>query len=130
MFLVSKDGSMAIEVNQLEMCIEHSTRTLCEAEIIHKEEYQKGMKWTTNDHIFAEERAKKIVKEFLEEQNKICRILVNNQWYCGDYDEIQGGKVFEKIVEALENGEKIFDMRQIEEPAPNTWIDICQMEGK
>ena len=46
-------------------------------------------------------------------KNQICRIFVNNKWYYGDYDEVHGKIAFEKIINALKDRKKYFDMREI-----------------
>lgn len=63
----------------------------------------------------AQESADRCIKNYLQDKNPIYRILVNDKWYFGDYDEAQGKIVFEQIVSALKNGERIFDMRQTDE---------------
>lgn len=43
----------------------------------------------------------------------MCSIILDREINFGTYDEVQGKIVFEKILAALKNGERFFDMREV-----------------
>lgn len=111
MFLISKDGHSVIEVKQVDICFEYDENTKEKAGEIRKNIMAKCYNYgsTANAESVASER----VRSFLYDKKPICRILVNNKWYYGDYDEVQGKIAFDEIINALKNGKTYFDMRDI-----------------
>lgn len=112
MFLVSKDGGSIIEVNQVDMRFEYEERIKEKAREIRESIMAKCYNYGSTAN--AENTASERVRSFLYDKKPICRILVNDKWYYGDYDEEQGKIVFEKILNALKNESSYFDMRDIE----------------
>lgn len=113
MFLVSKDGNSVIEVNQVDMRLEYDENTKEKAREIRDRIMEKCYNYGSTAN--AENTASEKVRSFLHDKKPICRILVNNKWHYGDYDEKQGKAVFEEIVNALKNESAYFDMRDIED---------------
>lgn len=111
MFLVSKDGSSVIEVKQVDMRFEYDEATKEKAREIRESIMAKCYNYGSTAN--AENTASERVRSFLYDKKPICRILVNDKWYYGDYDEEQGKIVFEEIVNALKNESAYFDMRDI-----------------
>lgn len=111
MFLISKDGHSVIEVNRVDMCFEYDEQTKSEAEKVHSEIMAKFYNYGSTEN--AKKAADKRVRDYLYDKKPLCRILVNDKWYYGDYDEVQGKNVFEEIINALKNESAYFDMRDI-----------------
>lgn len=111
MFLISKDGSSVIKVNQIDMRLEYDEHTKEECREIRESIMSKCYYYGSTAN--AENAASERVRNFLYDKKPICRIFVNNNWYYGDYDEVHGKIVFEEIVNALKNESTYFDMRDI-----------------
>lgn len=111
MFLISKDGYSVIELKQVDMRFEYDENTKEKAREIRKNIMAKCYNYgsTANAESVADER----VRSFLYDKKPICKILVNDKWYYGDYDEVQGKIAFDEIINALKNGKTYFDMRDI-----------------
>ena len=112
MFLINKNGDSAIEVKQVDMCLEYDEETRAESEKIHSGIMEKRYNYGSTEN--ARKTADMYVREYLSDKKPICRILVNGKRYYGDYDEVQGKIVFEEILNALKNESAYFDMREIE----------------
>lgn len=111
MFLVSKDGDSVIEVNRVELSFEYDKETQKEADEIYDRIMSKCYNYGSTQN--AKNAASMRVRDFLYDKKPICRILVNNTVYYGNYDETQGKIVFEKILNSLKSGERFFDMREV-----------------
>lgn len=112
MFLINKDGSSVIKVNQVDMRLEYDERTKQKAREIRENIMVKCYNYGSTAN--AENAASERVRSFLYDKKPLCRIFVNDKWYYGDYDEVKGKIVFEEIVSALKNESAYFDMRYIE----------------
>ena len=119
MFLRSKDGDSVIKVKQVDMRLEYDEKTKAEAERIHSGIMAKCYNYGSTEN--AERAANERVRGFLYDKNQICRIFVNNKWYYGDYDEVHGKIAFEKIINALKDRKKYFDMREIKFSEEEKW---------
>lgn len=111
MFLVNKDGNSVIEVKQVDMRLEYDKTTLKEADEIYNGIMAKCYNYGSTEN--AKNATNRRVKDFLHDKKPLCRILVNDKVYFGDYDEAQGKIVFERILTTLKNGENFIDMRRI-----------------
>ncbi len=112
MFLVNKDGNCLVEVNSVEMFLQYDKSVSEEADEIYNRVMAKCYNYGSTEN--AKREADRRVKEFVSDKKPICRILVNDKTYFGDYDEVQGKIVFEEIISALRNGESFLDMREFE----------------
>lgn len=101
-----------MEVNRVDMCLEYDKSVNKEADEIYNSVMAKCYYYGSTEN--AKREANRRVKEFVSNKKPICRILVNDKVYFGDYEEVQGKIVFEEIISALRNGESFFDMREIE----------------
>lgn len=114
MFIVSKDGLSVREPKHISMWMEYSEETKEEAQRI-------GNRVMYGDHFYkyrgpqntTDDLAKRRVDEYLKGK-AICSIALDREFVFGTYDEAQGKIVFEKILAALKNGERFFDMREVE----------------
>lgn len=111
MFLISKNGSSVAEVKQVDMCLEYDKKIIEKANEICDKIMLKSYNYGSAEN--ARNAAREKVAEYFRGEKQICRILVNNKWYFGDYDEVQGKIVFEGIVNALKNENIYFDMRDV-----------------
>lgn len=113
MFIINKDGTSAIEVKQIDMRIKHDEALEERA----KEMYRELMQEVLHNNIFitieeGRKNVKKIVRQYVKE-HAIYTIFINNEYCIGDYGKLQGEVIFKKILTGLDNGENIFDMREI-----------------
>lgn len=118
MFIINQTGNHVIEAKEIDMRLEYDKETKAEVERIHNEIMSKCYNYGSTEN--AQKSADRCIKNYLQDKKPICRIFVNDKWYFGDYDEAQGKSVFEQIVSALKNGEKIFDMRKTDEKSKSS----------
>lgn len=111
MFLISKDGNSVIEVKQVDIRLEYDKKTNAEVDKIYNDIMSKCYNYGSTEN--AKKAADRSVKDYLLDKKPICRILVNDKWYYGDYDEEKGKFVFEEILNALKNESSYFDMRDV-----------------
>lgn len=113
MFLISKDGFSVREPKQISMSMECSKEVKAEAQKIYisiiKENMQ-NKRYSSNE---IDDFARKKADEYTKGKN-VCSIILDREIDFGTYDEVQGRTVFEKILAALKNGERFFDMREVE----------------
>ena len=112
MFLISKDGTSAIEVNQVDMRLEYEQGVEAEASRIYQKTVANAYNFGSTER--AEKEATRRMKAYLSDKPNVGRIFVNGKYYYGDYDEVQGKIVFEEIVNALKNESAYFDMREVD----------------
>ncbi len=112
MFLVSKDGMRAVEVEQVEMWVGYSDQVINEANQIYNKIKNDALQAFLGI-LDADKMAKTKAEEYLDGK-KTCIINVNGKNNFGDYGEEQGKIVFEEIVNALKNESAYFDMREVD----------------
>lgn len=112
MFLVNKNGNSVIEVKQVDMFFEYDKSTQERANEIRNGIMAKCYNYGSTEN--ARNMADRMVKDFLYDKKPLCRIFVNDKFYFGDYEEVKGKIVFERIVSALKNEESFLDMRDVE----------------
>ncbi len=111
MFLVNKHGNCVIEVKRVDLCLEYDKETQKQINKIYDKIMAKCYNYGSTET--ARNTARKLVNDYLGGKKPICKILVNDKVYFGDYDEIQGKIIFEKILGALKNGCSFLDIREI-----------------
>lgn len=112
MFLVNKNGDCVIEVKRVDVCLEYDKKTQKEADEIYNKIMAKCYYYGSTEN--ARQAAQSQVNDYVRTKEPICRILVNDKIYFGDYDEVQGKIIFEKILDALKNEYRFLDIREIE----------------
>lgn len=113
MFIVSKDGYSAREPKRISMSVKYSKEVESEAKRIYDSIIRDNM----SNKLYALNEIEGFARTQANEYAKgkgVCGIILDGEFNYGDYDEVQGKIVFEKILEALKNGERFFDMREIE----------------
>lgn len=111
MFLVDKAGTIATEVHEVEITLTYCEGIKRKADEIYNGVMERPYKYgsTKNARIEADIR----VRQYLQNKEKIARIIVNGDMNFGDYEEPQGYIVFEKIIDAIKSNENFLDMRGI-----------------
>lgn len=112
MFLVSKNGSSAVEINSVRLLLEYEDEAQAEANRIYNETVAKAYNFGSTER--AKKEAERRVEDYLHDKTIAGRIFVNEKFYFGDYDEAQGKIVFEEIINAMKNESAYFDMREVE----------------
>ncbi len=120
MFLVNKNGDCVIDVNRVDMCLEYDKKTQKEAGEIYDKIMAKCYYYGSTEN--ARKAARSQANDYVRGKKPICRILVNDKIYFGDYDEVQGKIIFEKILDALKNGCSFLDIREVEKEFLNGTI--------
>lgn len=113
MFVVSKDGYSVREPKRISMSVKYSKEVENEAQKIYDSVIRDNM----SNKLYApneiEGFARKQANEYVRGRG-VCSIILDGEFDYGDYDEVRGKIAFEKILTALKNGERFFDMREVE----------------
>lgn len=113
MFIVSKDGLSVREPIQVSVSMRYNKEIEDEAQKIYNSIIMDNMTHKIYARNEAEEFAERKAIEHIKEKS-VYNIILDGEFRFGDYNEVQAKIVFEKILAALKNGERFFDMREVE----------------